>query len=154
MESVDSIPNVNVIVEAIVSSLKTEFQVMIDKVQSELNERLMKIEQMLGQLVYPDTTPALSLINSSISSPRNSSGSIFKNPQVSRRSKRSRSVTRDDVPEIPDLLDIPAVGIQELRKKDSLLQESNLITLHFLFKHKKVAVLTFPPGICYLLHLI
>lgn len=135
--------NFDGLVEAIVSSVKVEMQLMIDKVQADLNERLTKIEQMLGQIVYADTTPALSLINSTLASKSNSSTSFKNQPQqLRRRTRRSKSVTKSD---IPDLNEIPAVGVKELRKKDALLQDSNLITLHFLFKHKKVAVLTFPP---------
>ena len=139
-------------VDAIVCSLRTDFQKMIEDSQIEMNERLGRIEQLLSQLVYPNSTPSISLINSSLSqSVQNISNKQFQPAAIenSRRTTRrkSRSVSKCSFPYdvIPELDDIQALSAKELRKKDSAMEVS-LITLHFLYKYKKMAIIPFTPG--------
>uniref|UniRef100_A0A7S4MGC1 Ubiquitin-like domain-containing protein n=1 Tax=Vannella robusta TaxID=1487602 RepID=A0A7S4MGC1_9EUKA len=138
-------------VDAIVCSLRTDFQKMIEDSQIEMNERLGRIEQLLSQLVYPNSTPSISLINSSLSqSVQNISNKQFQPAAIenSRRTTRrkSRSVSKCSFPYdvIPELDDIQALSAKELRKKDSAMEVS-LITLHFLYKYKKMAIIPFTP---------
>lgn len=130
-------------VDKIVETLRSDFQRMIDDSQAEIHERLGKIEQLLNQLVYPNTTPSISLINSTLS---HSTQQLETRRSTTRRKSRSFSKSTFTSELIPEFDNIKAVSAKELRKKDSRLEESGLITLHFLYKYKKVAILPFTPG--------
>merc|ERR1712137_128665 len=135
-----------------VNSLKEDMRQMIEESNAEINERLGKIEKLLNQLVYPNTTPSIALINSTISNPQKQfqSQKNVQTPDASRRSackrRKSRSMSKCSYPYdlIPEIDEIKALSAKELRRKDSQF-DGTLCTLHFLYKHKKVAILPFTP---------
>lgn len=140
-------------VDKIVDDLRSDFQQMIETSHSEINERLGKIELLLNQLVYPNTTPSISLINSTLSQSVQQINKTLPYNLEARRSttrRKSRSFSKSSFAYglIPEFDDIQAVSAKELRKKDSKIEESGLVTLHFLYKYKKVSILPFTPGMC------
>lgn|SRR3990167_6875516 len=114
--------------ESELALLKNDVKILTSCI-TQLSERMKAIEQMLITSSI-NTTPAISLINNSIG-----------NDKLRKRS----IISTDEL--VNELNSVPSLTVIDLKKKDSLFTSTSIITLHFIFNFKKIAILCFSPGL-------
>ena len=155
--------------------MKSIIDSAVSDIHRRLERLEQKVEQMLLQSLSSHSAPSMALVQSALSQqPRVNQmelvlpGNLSLSPTMRKYRRKSRSLSRaagpDTIPSlqvtpapappsalahkaIPDeFRNIQSISVKELRKRDSALQQANLITLHFLYNRKKMAILTFSPG--------